>query len=1407
MNARPVTDPSRRDLPQTPAPDPKPRLARWKRVALWCVALIVGLPLALVTLALAGILVFANIPYGQRFIERETASLTGGMVQMQGLDGAFPYRLHLRRLTIHDHIGPYLAIDELRLNWSPLALLHKSVKASLLQAQALRFERLPVSDPAVPTPPATPSTPSSLHLGINLKKLDVARIDLGKSLVGFPLSASAQGHLVLADLAPILDGLTLGHLPKADLGLTITRLDRPATIAVTLATPRDAINLHLTAHDGAQGLVTQFAGMETFDPLSLSLDLSGPLRANHLLLDMQAGEVKAHAQGTLNLLQHQGNLGLKASTPAMSPLAGVAWNGFSLSAELHGDLLAPSGSGALDLDSLAAAGAGVTHLSARFSGDEGKGARADNLLLTLRADGVRVPGVPSALLASSPVEARIKAQPNAEGQPVTLSVTHELFQLGASARLKPEISGALDLVLPDLRPLAAIGKIALSGHNVTHADFTYRPKGDTRLTLRDRLSITGGLKQAVSLIGDDATIALDVTASPEREDGRVVRIGDLTIDGRALHLHDEASVSLGKTPSLESDLVLALPDLKAAAPQLHGHLDLSAHAEGPFQDLAAKTQIKGEIGASEVPAGPLTLDLNLLHLPATPEGSLRADGKLDGRKLALDASFARHADSSAELVLNALDWASLTGKAHLVLPPSAKVPLGTMAITAGNLNDFSALAGHRLGGKLVLDVHTSEASETVPPVVSLSVKGGVSTPEARLGALDLSGTVNNPLDKPDLNLRLVLSGIDAQNIKGAAKLAAQGPLDALSLSLNGAFQNVMAAPASIDTALLLDLSGKSVRLNRFSALVKGETIRLSGASKIDFGEVTGVDRLQLAVAPQGVSPATLDLAGTIKPRLNLHLRVAQVTPALARPFVSGFDASGVLSAQADLTGEIARPTGSVAVNLHGFKLRNGPGESLPPLSLQANALLAGQSAQLTAQADAGSKITLRANGAVPLSATGSLGLHVNGALDLSVANAVLGAQGMALRGKTAIDLALNGVATAPKATGRVTLEAINFAHYGQGVRLTDINGVILANDDSLTLQNVQAHAGKGVIGLNGSVGFLRPGLPLDIRIVARKAQPITSDLLTAVIDTDLRAHGQLSTRLDVDGTIRLPSVVVNIPSSMPASVPQLTVIRPGQKRESSTSALVIGLDIGVLSPGEFFVRGHGLDAEMSGKLHIGGLSTAPDISGGFDLKRGFFNLAGVNLNFTKGRVAFDGSGVDHKLDPSLDFRADRNVQGTLASLVVGGYASSPKIDFTSQPSLPRDQVLSMLLFGSSTASLSPTQLASLAAAVAQITGGSSFDPLNKVRGLLGLDRLAVGGGSGVNNGGASLEAGKYVMKGVYVGAKQATGGSGTQAQVQVDLTKRLKLNTTVGTGGQVTGFTTPENDPGSSVGLSYGFDY
>jgi translocation and assembly module TamB len=57
-----------------------------------------------------------------------------------------------------------------------------------------------------------------------------------------------------------------------------------------------------------------------------------------------------------------------------------------------------------------------------------------------------------------------------------------------------------------------------------------------------------------------------------------------------------------------------------------------------------------------------------------------------------------------------------------------------------------------------------------------------------------------------------------------------------------------------------------------------------------------------------------------------------------------------------------------------------------------------------------------------------------------------------------------------------------------------------------------------------------------------------------------------------------------------------------------------------------------------------------------------------------------------------------------------------------------------------------------------------------------------------------------------VGAKQSTTGT-SQAEVQIDLTQHLKVQSVLGTGGGTLQGATPQNDPGSSAGLTYQLEY
>jgi translocation and assembly module TamB len=239
---------------------------------------------------------------------------------------------------------------------------------------------------------------------------------------------------------------------------------------------------------------------------------------------------------------------------------------------------------------------------------------------------------------------------------------------------------------------------------------------------------------------------------------------------------------------------------------------------------------------------------------------------------------------------------------------------------------------------------------------------------------------------------------------------------------------------------------------------------------------------------------------------------------------------------------------------------------------------------------------------------------------------------------------------------------------------------------------------------------------------------------------------------------------------------------------------------------------------MGGELHLGGTLDSPVVSGGFDLQRGSFALSSNKLNFSAGRVSFNGAGLKNRIDPTLDFTAQTTIKDTTATLHITGLADAPQFEFSSNPAKPQDEIMALLLFGAPAAQLSALQLAQVGAALASLSGvggDGGLNPLIKLQKSLGLDRLSVGAnasntgaptGAGTQNSGASIEAGRYISKRIYIEAKQNTTGT-SQLEADVDLTRHLKLQTRLGNGAATVQGATPENDPGSSIGLLYQFEY
>ena len=1346
----------------------------------------VGGLLGLVVLLLAIVLIGANTGPGRRLIETETASITGNTVRLQGVAGRFPDRLRVATVELADTQGVWLTIRGLSLDWHPLALLTRDIRVDRLAAASIDVPRLAVPNPHAKPAPAGKSGSLDLPLGLHLAVLDLPDIAIGAALTGgHALGLGVHGHADIASLQPILAGPTLDTLPDTDLDLRLTNRGGPGTYELAGHITPGAIALNLKADEQGRGLIATFAHSTQILPLHLDLALAGPHASEALRLALAAGPLTLAAHGTTDLVHRVADLTLSAQAPAMTPVPGISWQSVALDADLRGPYATPHATGHLDLEHLAAGGATIGALRADLSGD--RGAVALHALI----DALTIPGPKPGLFAAHPVMLDAHARLDDPTRPVTFTLAHPLLTLaGHATTAQPETLHAT-LDIPDVAPFAAAGGTDLSGHSRLIIDANARGP-DATARLAGSLAITGGLAPAPALIGPGATFSLAAARH-----GQTLTLDHLQLDGAQIHLAAQGTDAANR---LAARFHIALPTLSVLSAAARGHLTIDGTATGPATDLAATVHAAGDVGATQIQTGPITLDVAATGLPGNPAATISAGGRLDGASITLRADAARPPDAPATLHLRELAWKSLHGTADLALAHGAALPTGKLDIAIGRLADLAPLAGQPLAGRL--DARFDLANPTSRVDVTAT---GLAAGSARVARLALTGTVAGPTN-PDLDLALALDGLQAGSIAGRAHATARGRLDALALALTADLPNLQNAPAHLATTETLDTKTSEVLLRTLAADWHGESLRLQSPARVTYAPKVQIDRLRLALGG-----ALLSLDGEVSPALGLNASLRNVTPALVKPFAPTLAATGTIDADAHLAGTTARPTGDVRLQAARLHLQSGPAAGLPAANLVATAHLAGDAARLDARLDAGRDIALRVDGTVPIKPAGPLDVAADGTIDLAVANPILEQSGRHLTGRVALAARATGSTAHPTLSGTVTVRGGDLQDYAQGAHLADITADIALAGQTVEITRFDARAGGGTIALAGTVGALAPGLPLDLRLRMHHASPVSSDLLSAQLDADLALTGQAASAMRAAGSLTIVRADINIPNGLPPSVATLHVIKPGQKQppppKPNAPATVVNLDLAVHAPGEIFVRGHGLDATLGGDLTVTGTATAPNIEGGFELRRGTFSLAGVNLTFSKGAVGFNGT-TNGKLDPTIDFVAQSFVNQYTAQLEVSGYASKPKISLSSTPSLPPDQVLALILFGTETSNLSPLQIAQIAAALASLSGGGGgFDPLAAVRNTLGLDRLSVGSGGNGSNTGASIEGGKYITKRVYVGARQSTAGGGTQALVQIDITKRLKAFTTVGTGGTVTGATTPENDPGSSVGLKYQFRY
>ena len=340
----------------------------------------------------------------------------------------------------------------------------------------------------------------------------------------------------------------------------------------------------------------------------------------------------------------------------------------------------------------------------------------------------------------------------------------------------------------------------------------------------------------------------------------------------------------------------------------------------------------------------------------------------------------------------------------------------------------------------------------------------------------------------------------------------------------------------------------------------------------------------------------------------------------------------------------------------------------------------------------------------------------------------------------------------------------------------------------------------GSMSGDGTVGTAR-GAGSSFQLQLKRFQLLDNEVGKATasgavtVTRDADGHARLSGKLGIDradisaktqatpGVVRMDVVEVNRkPGDQDSAA--------AQAQSASKTASLIALDVGITAARGVFVRGRGVDAEVTLDAHVGGTIAKPNLTGTARFVRGSYEFSGKKFDFDEASVVRLGSTPE---TIRLDITAERNDPSLDAKIRILGTAARPEITLTSVPVLPQDEILSRVLFGVSASQLSPFEAAQLASALAGLATGGGFDVLGSLRQFAGLDRLTLGGSAA---GGASVSGGKYLTNDIYVeltgagnqrGENQQqllqTGRTGSSASLEWRVRRNLSLVGQVWTGG------------------------
>ena len=1345
--------------------------------------------LVLLSLAVGGLILLDTAP-GHRFIVDRLASVetaTGLKIRVGRIDGSIYGKARLRSVAVSDSQGVFLTSPVIIIDWAPGAWLYNDLHIDSLESPMVRLQRLPKLRKTGRKGPILPDF--DIHIG----RLKIDRLEVARGVAGAARTGSVLGE---ADI----------RAGRAMVGLKLAMLDGDKVAARLDVEPdRDRFDLDVRAIAPRDGLLPAIVGIRRPIDLTISGDGSwSRWRGSARLL------VENRESANLALAVDSGRYrlnGTLAPAPFLkgrlqrltAPQVRVSGDATFADRVLNGQLalMSPAlravAKGGLDLaegryDKLSL-GVDLLRPPALFDNMTGRNVR---LLWTL--DGPQE-SADFAYRLTSPQVAFDKTgfiDVRAEGRG-KISKWPMRVPLLLKARA---ITGVGDIAGGILANLSLEGMLTVTPQHIRGDKLKLRSaKVDGTLSLlidlktgRFDIALSGGMKRYLipGLGIVDIETQLQVVPGPG---GKARVIGKAQAWVRRLDNSFFASLT-GGLPRLTTDLergadgILHLSNLQLYSPKLRLSGQGIRRKDGTFlieargrqeQYGTLRVRLDGRIERPKVelfldsPNEALGIrDMRLFLDPNAQGFAYRANGQSrlgpftshglillpKGRPTVIDIAELQVAGSMARGQLRA-DPGGFTGQLRLAEGPIE----GTL--------DFVPVNGNQK-----IEAHLAATNLNIEGPPELSLRSG------RVDGTIILAEGQTTLDGVLTARGLTTSGVTLARLTANARLVnGSGEVRAALAGTRGtAFQMVTVAQVSPDR---ISISGRGELAKRPLTLDSPAILtRVAGGweiapTRVRFGGGRGTLSGRTGDQPEfhaNIEAMPLQLLDIVWPKAGL---------------------GGIASGRVDYRWA-GQPSGNANLRVRGLS-RAGLVLASKPIDVGLNAVLNGGNAAMRAVAVSDGKTIGRAQARFsPLGRGPIVAELMNAPMLIQLRYAGPADTLWRLSGVEVFDLS-GPIAVGADVSGRLVDPQIRGSLKADGARLESaVTGTVIEQLQAqgrfagprLVLSNVSGSTpGGGTIAGSGIVDFSGGKAALDLKFDASRARLLARDDIAATVTGPIaiRSGGEGGT---ISGNLRLNSGRFTLGrASAASSVPQLKVRNVGQDADLAIEIEQLQpwkLDID-LAGNDLTVRGLGIDSLWRTDVKIGGTVDAPHFTGRADLDRGEYEFAGRSFRLERGVIRFRGESPP---DPLLDIRAEAQVQGLDASILVTGTGLKPEIRFASVPQLPQDELLSRLLFGTSITNLSAPEALQLATAVAALQSGSgNLDPINAVRRAVGLDRLRILPADVATGQKTAISAGKYVGRKLFV--EVITDGQGYSAtRVEYQVTRWLSILSSVSTIGR-----------------------